>query len=158
MIDLDIEKGTVENSKDIKQEPKVYYSPRDFSEKPPNNDIHSEDEELLDNDDETQGHPSPIGRINRTTYSGSAIGGMIDGTSSNSNSGSKDYSDSKKMGLRKKQYIIEDLDPPSRTASMSRKAPKQFNSSYKRNANSNSKSIKGKSRRSSLYQEEDELD
>ena len=154
MIDLDIDKGTLENSKEIKQEPKVYYSPREFAEKPTSNDLHSEDEELLDNDAETQGHQSPIGKINRTTYSGSAIGAMIDGNSSNSNSGSKqyqDFSDSKKTdGLRKKQYIIEELDPPSRSASMSRKSPtKKFNSSYKRNANSNNKPMKGKPRRSS---------
>lgn len=53
MIDLDIDKGTLENSKEIKQEPKVYYSPREFAEKPANNDLHSEDEELLENDAET---------------------------------------------------------------------------------------------------------
>lgn len=37
MIDLDIEKGTIDTSKDKKQEPKVYYSPREFAEKPSNN-------------------------------------------------------------------------------------------------------------------------
>lgn len=93
MIDLDIEKGALENSKDKKlQEPKVYYSPRDFAEKPSDSKDHqSEDEELLNDEVETQRHQSPIGRINRTTYSGSAIGAMMDGNSSNSNSGSKQY-------------------------------------------------------------------
>ena len=51
MIDLDIEKGAIDSSKDKKQEPKVYYSPREFAEKPASNNMESEDEDLLENDE-----------------------------------------------------------------------------------------------------------
>jgi|LauGreDrversion4_2_1035121.scaffolds.fasta_scaffold305579_1 hypothetical protein len=62
------------------------------------------------------------------------------------------------MSNRKKQYIIEELDPPGRSVSMNRKLSKQINSSYKRNVNSNSKTMKAKPRKSSIYHDEDELE
>jgi hypothetical protein len=41
---------------------------------------------------------------------------------------------------------------------MNRKLSKQINSSYKRNVNSNSKTMKAKPRKSSIYHDEDELE
>ena len=114
---IDIERGTANSSKDREEQPKIFYSPKEMPAKTGKNSINSDDDndedgQLLNDDEDMPQHQSPIGRINRTTYSGSAIGAMIENSSSNSNSTGKNvvfknqFSDQK--NIRKKTFVIDD--------------------------------------------------